>query len=90
MGKNGTNNYIYEKNKINGTKIIDYNKQLTKEQLLKENTYKSILNFDDNYDYNDLNNKLPLLKNRNKTNILPNQDIIYIDNDDISIKQLAH
>jgi len=89
MGKNGTNNYIYEKNKINGTKIIDYNKQLTKEQLLKENTYKSILNFDDNYDYNDLNNKLPLLKNRNKTNILPNQDIIYIDNDDISIKTVS-
>ena len=87
--RNGTNNYIYEKNQINGIKITDYNKKLTKEQLSKENTYTQILNFSDSYNYEDLNNKLPLLNKVDPKELLPNQNPIYIDDEDISIKNVS-
>ena len=86
--KDGTNNYIYGKNKINGIKVTDYNKELTKEQLSEEDTYTKILNFDDSYNYDEINNKLPLLKNFNKTDLLPNQKPIYIENEEFSIKSV--
>ena len=54
-----------------------------------EKTYKEILEFDDNYNYDDLNNKLPLLKNSDKTNLLPNQKTIYIVNEDVTIKNVT-
>ena len=86
--RNGTNNYIYEKNQINGIKITDYTEKLTKEQLSNENTYKQILNFDNSYNYDDLNNKLPLLNKSDRKELLPNQKPIYIDDEDLSIKNV--
>ena len=86
--KNGENNYIYSKNKINGRKVEGYRNVLTKEKLEDINTYIKILNWDDNYNYSDLNNKLPLLKNKEKNNILPNQEPIYIENKELDIKSV--
>ena len=78
-------NYIYGKNKINNV-IIEDKYKLGIEELSKERTYTDILNFDNSYNYNDLNNKLPLLKNSDKTEILPNQESIYIEDKDVDIK----
>ena len=78
-------NYIYDNNKINNV-IVEDKYKLGIEELSKKNTYTKILNFADNYNYDDLNNKLPLLKNSDKTNVLPNQSPIYIEEKDINIK----
>ena len=83
------NNYIYNKNKINGLEINDYPNKLSKEDLSKENTYKKILMFDENYNYDDLNNKLPLLNKLNKKEVLPNQETIYIENEEMEIKNVS-
>ena len=81
-------NYIYNKNKINGLNIEGEYK-LGLEELSKEKTYTDILNFDNNYIYDDLNNKLPLLKNSDKTNLLPNQKQIYIEEQNIDIHNVS-
>ena len=81
-------NYIYNKNKINGLNIESEYK-LGLEELSKEKTYTDILNFDNSYIYDDLNNKLPLLKNSDKTNLLPNQKQIYIEEQNIDIHNVS-
>lgn len=75
--RDGTNNYIVEDSKINGLPKETSNK-LQKEELQKDEIYTNILKWDDNYDYSDLNNKLPKVKNVEKTEILPNQEDIYL------------
>ena len=75
--KDGTNNYIVEDSKINGLGMETGNK-LTKEELQKTETFKNVLNWDDNYDYSDLKNKLPKVKNVEKTELLPNQEDIFL------------
>ena len=79
-------NYIHSKNKINGQDIEENEYKLGTEELSKEKTYTDILNFDDNYNYDDIDNKLPLLKNSDKKALLPKQEAIYIDNESMSIK----
>ena len=86
--KNGKNNYIYSENKINGLKVEEYKEVLNKEELENINTYSKILNWDDNYNYEDLNNKLPLLKNKDKTDLLPNQEPIYIETKELEIQSV--
>ena len=81
-------NYIYDKNKINNVIVAD-NYKLGIEELQKENTYRKILNFGDNFNYDDLNNKLPLLKNSDNSNVLPNQSPIYIEEKDVDIKTVS-
>ena len=81
-------NYIYNKNKINGLDIENEYK-LGLEDLSKEKTYTNILNFDNSYIYSDLNNKLPLLKNSDKTNVLPNQKPIYLEEQNLDIHNVS-
>ena len=84
----GENNYIYSQNKINGLKVEEEKNKLTKQELEDLNTYNKILKWDDNYNYDDLNNKFPLLKNSDKTGLLPNQEPIYIENRKFEIKSV--
>ena len=84
-----TPNYTFNENKINGLTIKESKSNLDINDLSNEKTYKEILEFDDNYNYDDLNNKLPLLKNSDKTNLLPNQKTIYIVNEDVTIKNVT-
>jgi len=84
----GENNYIYSQNKINGLKVEKENNTLTKQELENLNTYRKILKWDDNYNYDDLNNKFPLLKNSDKTGLLPNQEPIYIESRKFEIKSV--
>lgn len=83
--RDGTNNYIVEDSKINGLPKETSNK-LQKEELQKDEIYTNILKWDDNYDYSDLNNKLPKVKNVEKTEILPNQEDIYLSKGKISLE----
>ena len=83
--KDGTNNYIIEDSKINGLEI-ETNNKLKKEELQKYKTFTEILKWDDNYDYSDLNNKLPKIKNVEKTELLPNQKDIYLSEAVISLE----
>ena len=82
-------NYTFEQNKINGLPIEESKNNLGIEELSKEKTYKEILEFDDNYNYDNLNNKLPLLKNSDKTNLLPNQKPIDIVNEELDIRNVT-
>ena len=75
--RDGSNNYIVEDSKINGLSK-EINNKLTKEELQKDETYTNILKWDDNYDYSDLKNKLPKVKNVEKTELLPNQEDIFL------------
>ena len=84
----GENIYIYSENRINGEEINEYNNKLTASQLQNIKTYKEILNWDDNYIYEDLENKLPLLKNEEKTDLLPNQEPIYIKKNSLYIQKV--
>lgn len=77
-------NYAYEKQLING--YVEQEKLganlLTKEQLLDINTYVNKLNFDNNYNYNGIQERcLPKLYNTNGINLLPNQVDNLIDDD---------
>ena len=83
-----SNNYYYENQKINGIKkdaTDKYNLSLT--ELLNLNTYINKIGLDDNYNYDKINNGiLPKLMNTNKTEELPNQqDIPIEENYDIEI-----
>ena len=81
-------NYTFKQNRINGLHLKESKNNLGVEELSKEKTYKEILEFDDNYDYDDLNNKLPLLRKYDKTNLLPNQNPIDIVNEELDIKNV--
>ena len=83
--KDGTNNYIVEDSKINGLGMETGNK-LTKEELQKTETYTNILKWNDNYEYSDIKNKLPKVKNVEKTELLPNQEDIYLSKGKISLE----
>ena len=82
-------NYTFKQNRINGLHLKESKNNLGVEELSKEKTYKEILEFDDNYDYDDLNNKLPLLRKYDKTNLLPNQNPIDIVNEELDIKNVT-
>lgn len=76
------NNYAYEKQLINGYTIDDElgSILLNKQQLLDKNTYINELSFDNNYNYNDLEQgNLPKLFNTNGIDLLPNQQDNKID-----------
>ena len=83
--RDGTNNYIVEDSKINGLSKETSNK-LRKEELQKAETYTNILKWNDNYEYSDIKNKLPKVKNVEKTELLPNQEDIYLSKGKISLE----
>ena len=83
--KDGENNYVAASNTINGLEI-ETNNKLTIEQLQKDETYTNILKWDDNYDYSDLKNKLPKIKNVEKTELLPNQEDIYLSEAEVTLE----
>jgi len=86
--KTNVNNYIYENNKING-KLVKTEKSLTEKQLKNKDTYIKMLKFDDNFNYENIENGvLPKLNNAERTNLLPNQEDIKIPNNDIFIEEV--
>jgi len=82
-----TSNFIAENCSINGIKNSNI-KKLSFNQLEMEETYLKILKWDDNYSYKDLNNKLPKLKNIEKTELLPNQVDILLKEENVSLKEV--
>ena len=86
--KTNVNNYIYENNKING-KLYNKEKTLTANQLRNKDTYIKMLKFDDNFNYENIENGiLPKLNNAELTNLLPNQEDIQIPSNDIFIEEV--
>ena len=86
--KTNVNNYIYENNKING-KLYNKEKTLTAKQLRNKDTYIKMLKFDDNFNYENIENGiLPKLNNAELTNLLPNQEDIQIPSNDIFIEEV--
>ena len=86
--KTNVNNYIYENNKING-KLDNKEKTLTAKQLRNKDTYIKMLKFDDNFNYENIENGiLPKLNNAELTNLLPNQEDIQIPSNDIFIEEV--
>ena len=86
--KTNVNNYIYENNKING-KLDNKEKTLTAKQLKNKDTYIKMLKFDNNFNYENIENGiLPKLNNAELTNLLPNQEDIQIPSNDIFIEEV--
>ena len=86
--KTNVNNYIYENNKING-KLYNKEKTLTAKQLRNKDTYTKMLKFDNNFNYENIENGiLPKLNNAELTNLLPNQEDIQIPSNDIFIEEV--
>lgn len=72
---NFQNNYVWEYQPFNGyiSGHIDYEKFLTTEQLQEKDTYLDVLDFGDQFYYEDLDKSLPKLINSNTGELLANQ-----------------
>lgn len=80
--RNKENNYAYMGQKINGYEVVEElgAKLLTYEQLCQENTYKNTIGLGDSYDYSNIKDGiLPKLYNAERTELLPNQEDIKIN-----------
>ena len=84
----GTNNYISDTSVVNG-KLEESINRISINELKDKLTYQNKLKWDDNYSYEDLENKLPKIKNVEKTELLPNQQDIYLLNSDINLNEVA-
>ncbi len=79
---NKENNYAYNMQRINGYETTEQlgAKLLTYEELCKKNTYIDTIKLGDAYDYSKVSDGiLPKLYNTNGTELLPNQEDIYIN-----------
>ena len=92
IGNNGEtkNNYTFEGQTINGRFL--YENSLTKEQLMNKNTYINIIKLGQEFSYDATSEgKLPLLKEKQKDDLLYNQKLIDIPSlNNITIDEVTY
>ena len=88
--KDFSNNYVYEGVRLDGFLVDNSNNILSLNELKEKNTYLNTIGLGTQFCYDDISNEeLPLLYKQGTTELLPNQEKIFIQvNGDIYIEEI--